>query len=250
VIALLGASWGATVVPARASRGIFPLLLAAGLALTAPVAARAAEGARPSPSKTSDPGTAQALAPTISADTARMADWIASSRDNHSLPYAVIDKKAASLVLFDRHGKVIGAAPVLIGIALGDDATPGVGKKSLAQLGPAEKTTPAGRFLAKYGWAAGRQRVLWVDYADSVGLHPIPKDAAKSEHRRERMLSPTSDDNRTTFGCINVPASFYAKRVRPLFQRKGGYVYVTPDTKPIETVFPGLWTRPPATAAP
>jgi hypothetical protein len=92
--------------------------------------------------------------------------------------------------------------------------------------------------------------VLWVDYADSVGLHPIPNDAAKSERRRERMLSPTSDDNRITFGCINVPASFYAKRVRPLFQRKGGYVYVLPDTKPIEAVFPGLWTRPPVSAAP
>ena len=102
------------------------------------------------------------------------------------------------------------------------------------------KTTPAGRFLAKYGWAAGRQKVLWVDYADSVALHPIPKDAGKSERRGERMLSPTADDNRITFGCINVPSTFYSKTVRPLFQRKGGYVYVLPDTKPIEAVFPRL----------
>lgn len=233
---------------ACASRGIFSLVLLAGLAPTA--SASAAEVRRPPGSAPSEASSADVDAPPISADAARVADWIASSRDNRSLPYAIIDKKAASIFLFDRRGKAIGQAPVLVGIALGDDATPGVGNKSLAQLGPAEKTTPAGRFLAKYGWAAGRQRVLWVDYADSVGLHPIPKDAAKSERRQERMLSPTSDDNRITFGCINVPAGFYAKRVRPVFQRKGGYVYVLPDTKQIEAVFPGLWTRPAVSAAP
>jgi len=225
------------------------LLVLAGLALIASAPVRV-EAAQPSKSASSEPGGTDADAQSISADAARVADWIASARDNRSLPYAIIDKKAASIFLFDRRGKAIGQAPVLVGIALGDDATPGVGKKSLAQLGPAEKTTPAGRFLAKYGWAAGRQRVLWVDYADSVGLHPIPKDAAKSERRQERMLSPTSEDNRITFGCINVPAAFYTKRVRPLFQRKGGYVYVLPDTKPIEAVFPGLWTRAPVSAAP
>jgi len=233
---------------ACASRGIFSLVLLAGLAPTA--SASAAEVRRPPGSAPSEASSADVDAPPISADAARVADWIASSRDNRSLPYAIIDKKAASIFLFDRRGKAIGQAPVLVGIALGDDATPGVGNKSLAQLGPAEKTTPAGRFLAKYGWAAGRQRVLWVDYADSVGLHPIPKDAAKSERRQERMLSPSSDDNRVTFGCINVPAAFYTKRVRPLFQRKGGYVYVLPDTKPVEAVFPGLWTRPSVSAAP
>lgn len=196
------------------------------------------------------PGATQTDGIAQSADAARVADWIASSGDNRSFPYAIIDKKAAAIFLFDAMGKPLGHAPVLIGIALGDDATPGVGRKSLAQLGPTEKTTPAGRFLAKYGWAAGRQRMLWVDYADSVGLHPIPKDAAKSERRRERMLSPTSDDNRITFGCINVPASFYVRHVRPLFQSKGGYVYVLPDTKTVEAVFPALQALPYVSAAP
>ncbi|MFD1844871.1 hypothetical protein ACFSAA_15975, partial [Sphingomonas qilianensis] len=57
---------------------------------------------------------------------------------------------------------------------------------------------------------------------------------------RQRMLSPTATDNRITFGCINVPAAFYGKTIRPLFQKKGGYVYVLPDTKPLEMVFPRL----------
>ena len=130
--------------------------------------------------------------------------------------------------------------PVLLGIALGDDATPGVGSKKLGEIGPAEKTTPAGRYLAKFGLAAGRQKVLWVDYANSVAIHPIPPDASKDERRRERMLSPEPDDNRITFGCINVPKAFYGRVLRPLFQKKGGYVYVLPDAKPLEAVFPLL----------
>lgn len=170
----------------------------------------------------------------------RVADWIAASGDNGALPYIIVDKTAASLFLFDAKGKSLGRVPVLIGVAVGDEATPGIGSKNLAQIGPAEKTTPAGRFLAKYGLAGGRQKILWVDYATSVALHPIPPGASPKERRRQRMLSPTPDDNRITFGCINVPLAFYNKSVRPLFQKKGGYVYVLPDTKPLETVFPSL----------
>jgi hypothetical protein len=169
----------------------------------------------------------------------RVAEWIGSSNDNGSLPYIIIDKNTAELFLFDAKGRSRGSAPVLIGIAVGDEATPGVGRKTLAQIGPAERTTPAGRFVARYGRAAGHERVLWVDYATSVALHPVVK-GTKQEHRRERLASPTSDDNRISFGCINVPIPFYNKRVQPLFRKKGGVVYILPDTKPLEEVFPRL----------
>jgi hypothetical protein len=214
-------------------------LALAGLALTVAAPARAAESPRPSespqPASTEIDGEESQ-----SAAAMRVADWVAASGDNRSLPYIIIDKKSASLFLFSAKRKPLGTVPVLIGVAVGDDASPGIGRKKLAEIGPAEKTTPAGRFLAKYGLAAGRQRVLWVDYADSVALHPIPKDVSKNERRRQRMLSPATDDNRITFGCINVPMAFYNKSVRPLFQRKGGYVYVLPDTKPLEAVFPSV----------
>jgi len=177
---------------------------------------------------------------TPSAAALRVADWIATSGDNQTLPYAIVDKTNAALFLYDADGNPLAQVPVLIGIAPGDDATPGVGTKDLSELGPAEKTTPAGRFLAKFGLAAGGVKVLWVDYADSVAMHPIPSDAAKSEKRRDRMLSATAEDNRITFGCINVPLAFYGKILRPLFLGQGGYVYVLPDTKPLEDVFPRL----------
>jgi len=236
------------------------ILALAGFALIAPgaVAARpakdahttpkthAAHKAKPKPSKKATKAPAEAAkakadaAIIPSAATRRVAEWIAASADNGALPYAIVDKDTASLFLFDAKGKPLAAVPVLIGIAVGDDATPGVGSKKLGEIGPAEKTTPAGRFLAKFGLAAGRQKVLWVDYHNSVALHAIPSDASKKERRRERMLSPTYEDNRITFGCINVPRAFYGKLMRPIFQKKGGYVYVLPDTKPLEAVFPRL----------
>lgn len=175
-----------------------------------------------------------------SAAAMRVAKWIIGSNDNHSLPWVVVDKPNAALFLFDPKAKLLGAVPVLIGITVGDEASPGVGSKRLADLGPAEKTTPAGRFLAKFGLPVRGERVLWVDYATSVALHPIPQDAGPNEKRRERMLSPTSDDNHITFGCINVPKAFYNGTLRPLFRTKGGYVYVLPDTKSLEAVFPRL----------
>lgn len=215
-----------------------PVLQAlAGLALIVP-GATVDRASAPVSKETESRPAQSAIMP--SEATTRVAGWITASGDNRALPYAIVDKIGAALFLFDAKGKPIGAVPVLIGVAIGDDATPGIGSKNLAEIGPAEKTTPAGRFLAKFGLAAGRERILWVDYATSVALHPIPKGASKTERRRQRMLSPTPDDNRITFGCINVPAAFYGKSLRPMFQRKGGYVYVLPDTKPIETVFPRL----------
>ncbi|PZU60571.1 MAG: hypothetical protein DI547_02890 [Sphingobium sp.] len=186
--------------------------------------------------------------PARSEAATRVAGWIAASQDNNALPYVIIDKNAARLFLFDADGTALGDAAVLIGLAVGDDATPGVGSKNLAEIGPAEKTTPAGRFVAKYGWAAGRQRVLWVDYHTSVALHPVPKGTRK-ERRRERLLSPTPDDNRITFGCINVPLKFYTTQVRPAFAKKGGVVYILPDTKALEDVFPRLHVYPPVDRA-
>lgn len=188
--------------------------------------------------------------PDPSPDALRIRDWVAFAGDNHALPYLIVDKPSATAWLFDARHRPLARVPVLLGIAAGDEATPGVGAKKLAEIGPAEKTTPAGRFLARYGLAAGRQRVLWVDYTDSVALHPIPSDANKRERRAARMASPTAADNRITFGCINVPGRFYARRVRPLFTRKGGYVYVIPEASPLEAVFPGVRTLPYAAPPP
>ena len=181
--------------------------------------------------------------PMRSEAASRMIAWVTAAHDNGTLPYVVIDKPTATLFLFNAKGNYQGQAPVLLGVGIGDDSTPGVGAKNLAEIGPAERTTPAGRFVAKFGKALGHQRVLWVDYMNSVALHAVIT-THKSEHRVERLLSPTPDGNRISFGCINVGTSFYTKKLRPLLQRKGGVVYILPDTKSLDEVFPRVRLLP------
>lgn len=223
----------------HALRALLLLALAAPLTLAAHPAPRtkAAPKAKPRPQAKIE----QSAPPILPSESVvRVAAWVNASQDNRALPWVVIDKANAAIFLYDPAGQPLAAEPVLVGIAFGDDASPGVGSKKLSDLGPAEKTTPAGRYLAAFGLPVAGERVLWVDYSTSVAIHPIPGDAAAKEKRRERMLSPEPDDNRITFGCINVPRAFYARTLRPLFRRKGGYVYVLPDSKTLEEVFPRL----------
>src|SRR5436190_14411203 len=99
--------------------------------------------------------------------------WVTASRDNGNLPFIIIDKANASLIILNAQGELQGFSPVLLGIARGDDATPGVGDRELNEIGPAEKTTPAGRFVARIGPTKGNQKVLWADLNTSVALHPV-----------------------------------------------------------------------------
>lgn len=181
----------------------------------------------------------------------QLATWVTATQDNQHLPFIVIDKVEAEVLLFDDQGLLQGATPALLGIAHGDDATPGIGDKELAEIGPAEKTTPAGRFLARIGPAKGNQKVLWVDFNTSVALHPVITTNPK-EHRLDRLQSPTAKDNRITFGCINVPAAFFQELVLPSFSDAGGMVYILPEKKFLIEVFPAFQIfapRAPAAAA-
>jgi hypothetical protein len=215
--------------------------LAAALTLTLSSTPAFAAGKAKAKAKAKPKPVAEAPVETpLSPAAERVLAWVGKTHDNGEYPYIVVDKTAARLFLFDADGKRLGEAPVLLGIAEGDESSPGVGAKALSELGPAEKTTPAGRYLARFGYAAGGKRVLWVDYADSVALHAVVT-SNKKERRLQRLNSPEIDDNRITFGCINVPTAFYAKTVSPLFKKEGGVVYVLPDTKPLEDVFPALY---------
>lgn len=229
----------ALVAPASAA----PTKAAPAKATPGAAKARKAKAPARSRTKAKTAVVAPLVLPPQSEPASRMLAWIAAEHDNKGLPYVVIDKQAASLLLFSAKGEFLGQTPVLLGVGIGDDSSPGVGAKNLADIGPAERTTPAGRFVSKFGRAFGRQRVIWVDYANSVALHAVIT-THKSEHRVERLLSPTPDDNRISFGCINVGTKFYTGKLSAQFQKKGGVVYILPDTKSLDDVFPRVRLLP------
>jgi len=225
------------------------LLAIAGLALPLPVQAQAgvprhaparkhvqAKQAQRPKAKPLTPGIEEADAVVQSAATMRVADWIATSGDNGPLPYIIIDKPNAALFLFDAKGNLLGTAPVLIGVAVGDEATPGVGSKNLAEIGPAEKTTPAGRFVVSMGSNASGKTVVWVDYDAAISMHRVINTNPK-ERRPHRLETPTPRDNRISYGCINVPIKFFDDIVQPSFEGTDGIVYILPEVHPIRSVF-------------
>lgn len=175
----------------------------------------------------------------VSADALRLASWVVAAADNGDRHFAVIDKKDARLLVFEPGGRLVGATPVLLGHAPGDDTVEGVGKRPIEQIRPEERTTPAGRFVARSGRNALAEDVVWVDYDAAVSMHRVRLTDA-SERRLERLASPTAADNRISWGCINVPTVFFDTVVWPALGPRHGIVYVLPEHKTLEQVFPGV----------
>lgn len=169
----------------------------------------------------------------------RIAEWAAVTDDNGALPFLIVDKLGARIFAFDSTGHFLGAAPALVGLAHGDDSAPGIGRLKLSQISAAERTTPAGRFVAAFGPSSGHGTVLWVDAHDGIALHPVMSVNA-GERRFERIKSTDPEQHRISYGCINVPKTFYDSVVTPALRGGDAVVYVLPDTKPVEEVFPAF----------
>ncbi|MHB8915184.1 MAG: hypothetical protein ACYC4K_05155 [Thiobacillus sp.] len=165
-----------------------------------------------------------------------MADWVVVSRDNGSMPFAIVDKEDAKVFVFNADGRLRGTTPVLLGLAVGDDAVPGIGDRPLSSIRDDERTTPAGRFVAELDRNLRGKEILWVDYDGAVSMHPVVSTSSR-ERRLERLASPSPLDNRISYGCINVPTKFFADVIRPAFKGTNGIVYVLPETKPLNEVF-------------
>lgn len=162
-------------------------------------------------------------------DVEHIANWIVDSGDNRGLPFMVIDKKDARVWVFQPDGKVHGVTAALLGSAQGDHSVPGIGEREIMDILPEERTTPAGRFKTAPGRNVYGEDIVWIDYNAAISMHRVrPKVAA--ERRLERLASPEVDDNRISFGCINLPKAFYEDVVSPVFGKGAGMAYVLPET--------------------
>ena len=165
-----------------------------------------------------------------------VADWVTATGDNLELPFLIVDKVNAKVFAFSADGTPRGSAAVLIGLARGDTSLPGIGDRRLAEIAPADRTTPAGRFIAALGNDLGPQDIVWVDYDAGISLHRVVR-GKPSDRRLHRLTSATAGDNRITYGCINVLPKFFDGVVRPLLKGTNAMVYVLPDVKPLRDVF-------------
>jgi len=174
-----------------------------------------------------------------SPEARRVVDWVAASRDNHGMPFVILDKLGARVFVFDPAAHLSGTTLVLLGSATGDDSAPGIGDKPLSQINSDERTTPAGRFVSRPGHDSTGEDVVWVDYDTSVAMHRV-KVVDPKEHRFERIATSSIEDKRISNGCVNVPIAFYDDVIMPALGHASGVVYVLPEVKSLEQVFAGM----------
>ena len=200
---------------------------------------------QPVPSTT--PAAKQAEAPRIvrqadfgshaaAPDVRRLANWVADSRDSGGAAFVIVDKKNTHVYVFSPEATLQGESPVLLGGARGDDSVDGIGLRAISAVRPEERTTPAGRFVGERGHNTDGEDVVWVDYDAAVSMHRV-RTANKAEKRLERLATPTTEDNRISYGCINVPVAFYEQYVKPAFAQRKAVIYVLPEQKALNQVF-------------
>ena len=200
-----------------------------------------AAGLAPSIAGLSQP-RADSLDVPISGDARRVEEWVLRSGDNHRSPFMIVDKANARMFIFAPNGALMGDAPVLLGLARGDDSPPGIGNQPLASIRPADRITPAGRFEAAFGRNLAGQDILWVDYLAAISVHRASdlKPGLSVASRLARLASATPADNRISHGCINVSDAVFDHMIRPAFAGGSGVVYVLPETRSVHDEFPAV----------
>ena len=169
-------------------------------------------------------------------DVRHVANWTVYAGDHQNKSFIIVDKKDARVYVFDPAGHLRANSPVLLGSAIGDDTVPGIGDKPIAQVLPEERTTPAGRFVAEIGMNMRGEDVVWVDYDAAVSMHRV-LTSNPAERRLERLATPSVEDNRISYGCINLPRDFYETVVGPTVRNGGAIIYVLPETRTAQQVF-------------
>ena len=157
---------------------------------------------------------------------AGLAQRVLASADHGGLPFAVVDKKAATITIFRGNGQLVGATPVLLGQTAGDRAMPGVGARTQSgQLRIGDRVTTAGRFASEPGRNRDGEAVVWIDYDSALAIHRLRPGSSQHE-RALRLASADPQARRVSAGCVVVPVAFYDAVVAPILGRGRAVIYV------------------------
>lgn len=143
-------------------------------------------------------------------------------------PFAIVDKRRATLSVYAADGRLVGRTAALLGLTPGDNEPASARGKAPAALAVHERVTPAGRFEAVPGRNLGGERVIWFDYEANLAIHRL-RPAPASQRRGERLASDKLDERRITLGCVVVDPAFFDTVVLPTLGAGRSLVYVLPE---------------------
>ena len=165
----------------------------------------------------------------ISDDVRAMAQRIRETTDHGRRPFAIVDKRAALLVVFHADGRLAGSAAALLGSAYGDATAAGVGERTQrGALRPGDATTPAGRFITQPGQNHTGEAVVWVDPDSAFAIHRL-RPGPGHDARARLLDSAAPGDKRVSAGCVVVAVAFFTRVVLPVLGRRPAVVYVLPE---------------------
>jgi hypothetical protein len=165
----------------------------------------------------------------VSDDVWQLARRVQEADDHRGMPFAIVDKRAAQLVVFHADGRLAGSTAALLGSAAGDDSVPGVGERTQrGTLQAQDATTPAGRFVSRPGRNHTGELVIWVDEQAALAIHRLRRGATHAARAR-RLASANPSDKRVSQGCVVVSVGFFESVVQPLLGQHSAVVYVLPE---------------------
>lgn len=147
-------------------------------------------------------------------------------------PFAIVDKRQATLSVYDADGRLLGRSAALLGLTPGDAEPPSSRGKAPQALTARERVTPAGRFEAEPGRNLSGERVVWFDYEANLAIHRL-RPAPARERRVERLASASPEDHRITLGCVVVDPAFFDEVVLPALGGGASLVYILPEREPL-----------------
>ena len=178
-------------------------------------------------------------------------EWVGATRDNAGLPFVVVDKVNARVYAFTPAAQLKATAPVLLGGGVGDTVLVGP-DVPMSAIPVQKRITPAGRYPSRLVIDNHGKTVLLVDGPNLITMHIVAK-GTPAQRRAERLASAAADDNRVSFGCINVPPAFFTSVLDPDFRPGQGIVYVLPEKTTAAQLFgfqPHVVTPAPSLAQP
>ncbi|RYF96229.1 MAG: L,D-transpeptidase, partial [Caulobacteraceae bacterium] len=140
-------------------------------------------------------------------------------------PFAIVDKRTATLSVYAANGHLVGRTAALLGLTPGDSEPASARGKAPSALRTHERVTPAGRFEAIPGRNLTGERVVWFDYNANLAIHRL-RPAPASQQRPERLASANLLDRRITLGCVVVDPAFFDRVVLPTLGSGSSLVYI------------------------
>lgn len=172
--------------------------------------------------------------------TQALARRILLTNDHAGLPFAIVDKRAATVIVYHNDGSPAGFSNVLLGRALGDQSAAGVGERTQTRtLRAQDRTTPAGKFASAPGRNLAGEAVVWVDYSSAFSIHRL-RPGPGWPLRVRQLASPVALERRLSDGCVVVPEAFYLAVIAPVLGQGRAWVYVLPEAGAWEQIWPEL----------